>query len=213
ESQGKWAEALQLYEEILTIQREHAQAKKGYLAALRQCNRKIRIADGSFTGPLLNPTLRPGDVQEFYKDVLRKVHEIYVHPDRAQLTKLFQAGLDELLADLDDKDFRDKFLRPHISPSDVQAFRKHIATRWANVKINSVAEAADQVHMVAREAVRKLELNGKIVIAEFACGACSALDEYSLYHTQGGLMSGGVAKTGVEAEIPEKGIGYLRIYN
>ena len=150
---------------------------------------------------------------DFYTDVLRKVNELYVHSEKAELTKLFQAGIDELLMDLDDAEFRSRFLKQHISASDIDAFRTSLRHRSAKAKIANINEAAEQVRAVVREAVRKLELNGKIVAGEFACGACNALDEYSFYLTQGALMTGSAEKTGIEAEVLEKGVGYIRIYN
>lgn len=213
EAQGRWAEALTLYEQILTADRNHPDAKKGFLLCLRQCHRKYRLGDPSFTAALLNPQLRTSEVLDFYKDVLRKVHELYVDAEKRQLTQLFKQGVKELLFDLDDADFRSRFFKAQHSASEVQELRSLLLTRLENAKIANLADAEAQVRSIYRAANRLLDLNPKIVVAEFACGACNALDEYSFYHTQGSLMMGGSGKTGIEAEMPEKGIGYVRIWN
>jgi hypothetical protein len=211
ETQGRWGEALALYEQILTADRNHADAKKGYLFCLRQCHRKVRLGDPSFIPVVLN--VRTSEVVDFYKDVLRKVHELYVDAEKRQLTQLFKEGVRELLFDLDDPDFRSRFLKAQHSASELQEFRSLLLTRLENAKVANLADAEAQVRSIYRAANRLLDLNPKIVVAEFACGACNALDEYSLYHTQGSLMMPRSGKTGIEFDMPEKGIGYVRIWN
>jgi hypothetical protein len=211
DADGRWAEACYYYEQVLAADRNQPELKKRFLFCLRQCHRKIRLDDSSFTAPLLSPQMRLSETLEFYKDAVRKVQELYVSSDRAQLSRLFQEGLEELIYDLDDGEFRVKFLRPGISASEVLEFRNLLRQKWGNAKPKNVDEAASELRAIAKEASRKLDLNGKLVVVEFACGACNALDEYSFYMTQGSLLTMPADKGGLEAEMVDKGVGCIRL--
>src|SRR5207244_731934 len=56
---------------------------------------------------------------------------------------------------------------------------------WRDKKIVSRDDARAQVRDVARVAKEMLDLNPAVIILEFACGACNALDEYTAYLTPG----------------------------
>jgi len=213
EANGQWGQACQAYETLLTLDRGHAEARKGFLRCLRQCHRKFRQNDPSFLVQVLDPQYKLSESLEFYRDIIRKVQDFYVQADKAQLTRLFQEGLEELLLDLDDQEFTGKYCKPSATLLDVRDFRAHLKQKFGNVKISNANEAIDQLRAVAREAYRRLEINGKLVVIEFASGACNALDEYSFYLTPSGSMTVGADKTGIDAQMLDKGIGYIQIHN
>ena len=210
EANAEWGHACECYQTLLTLDRDQPELKKRFQFCFRQCNRKFRLGDASFVPTILQPELRLSDSLDFYKDVARKIQEAYVHTDKANFTKLFQEGVEELALDLEDPDFR-KFLRPSLTDGDIQEFRARLRQQWGAAKVADLKETLKNVRTIALEAMRKLDLNPKLVVVEFACGACNALDEYSFYLTQGGLSSLPDDKTGIEAEVLEKGIGHVRI--
>ena len=72
---------------------------------------------------------------------------------------------------------------------DIQAFRRLLKTTWALAGKITRAQAAQHVREVALAAQNLLQLNGSVVVMEFACGACHALDEYTLYLTPNQLRA------------------------
>jgi Peptidase family S41 len=213
EANAQWAQACECYESLLLQDRNQPEIRKRFLFCLRQCHRKFRQSDPSFILQVLDPQFKMSESLEFYKDVVRKLGDFYLQSDKVQLTRLFHEGLEELCLDLDDQEFCVRFCKPTAQINEIRDCRAQLKQKFGNVKINNVGEAIDQIRAVSREVYRKLELNGKLVVVEFASGACNALDEYSFYLTQSGLMTMPSGKTGLEAQLLEKGIGYVRIYN
>jgi tetratricopeptide (TPR) repeat protein len=211
EVNGQWSLALEQYEYLLTLDRTDAEAKRRFLAALRQVHRKYRHNDPSFMGQVVNPEYTLTKSLEFYRDVLRKVQEFYHNSERVQATYLFQQGLEELLTDLDDKDFCAKHLKQGVTADEIQKFKGHLRDKYGKVKVKDLAEAAEQLFSVARDALRKVELRGTVVVVEFACGACNALDEYSFYLPQAGMGNAPMMKATLDWEIVEEGILHIRL--
>ncbi|MBL8798822.1 MAG: hypothetical protein JNM56_33320 [Planctomycetia bacterium] len=211
EANGQWSLALEQYEYLLTLDRTDAEAKRRFLAALRQVHRKFRHNDPSFMGQVVSPEFTLSKSLEFYRDVLRKVQEFYHNSERAQASFLFQQGLEELLTDLDDKDFCAKHLKPGLPADEVQKFKAHLREKYGKVKVKDLPEAAEQLYSVARDALRRVELRGTVVVVEFACGACNCLDEYSFYLPQSSMGGAPMTKASLDAEIVEEGIMQLRL--
>lgn len=212
EANSQWALALEQYEYLLTLDRTDAEAKRRFLAALRQVHRKYRHNDPSFMGQVVSPQFKLTESLDFYRDVLRKVQEFYHNSERVQATRLFHEGLEELLTDLDDKDFCAKHLKQGLAVEEVQKFKIHLREKYGKVKVKDLAEASEQVYSVARDALRRVELRGTVVVVEFACGACNALDEYSFYLPQGSVGNAPMmGKVGLDAEVVEEGILQIRL--
>lgn len=212
ESRGKWAEACDEYEKILARDRNQPEIRKHFLYCFRQCLRKYRHTDANFSEQVQSSHYRLREALDFYRDSVQKVQELYVDSERVQIGRLFQEGLDELAMDLDDADFRLKYL-PKTSASTIQDFRAALKTRWGAARAGTLAEAKELVREVAREAYKKLHLNSRLVVVEFACGACNALDEYSFYLTQSDVASVRPMQNAVETKILEDAIGYIRLHS
>jgi hypothetical protein len=183
EANHQWAVAYQHYATLLSEDRNQPEVRKRLFHCLRQCHRKYRLQDGVFINQVLGPQFRFGDALEFYRDVVRKVQEYYVRAEDVQIAKLFQHGVDEICLDLDDPDFRKAFLRPGATQGEIDEFRNALRMRAGTVRIRDVAEAIEQLRVVSREASRKLDLNPRLLVVEFACGIGNGLDEYSFYLT------------------------------
>src|SRR5262249_24547280 len=114
----------------------------------------------------------------------------YVDRDKADLNTLFKQGLEELRLALSDE----AFCLDHLgsSPTDaVRAFQTHLQQLIERVgdkrpiQIRRTQHAEAQAREVAAAAQRALGLKPALVVMEFACGACSGLDEYTVYLTPG----------------------------
>lgn len=211
ESRGKWGEACDEYEKILARDRNQPEIRKHFLYCFRQCLRKYRHTDAAFSEQVLSSQYKLREALDFYRDAVQKVQELYVDSDRVQINRLFQEGLEELAMDLDDADFRQKYL-PRISLGSVQEFRAALKMRWGTAKVATFADARELVREVAREASKKIKLNSRLVVVEMACGSCNALDEYSFYLTQSDAASVRSMHAAIETKVLEDAIGYIRLH-
>lgn len=209
ESQGDWKYAYAYYDYILTIDRNHAEAKRGLNFALRNLHRQFRHSDPSFRHQLLGA--RFSESVEFYKDVVSKVREFYLEPERVQIQRLFQEGVEELHLALQDYEFRKLYL-PQSRPDLIDEFCVQLKSTWAPLRVGSLTESADKTVAVAREAGRRLGINPRVVIVEMACGAVNALDEHSFYLTTGSLMGEAGPSIG-QVKLHEGGVGYIELLN
>src|SRR5207244_4718649 len=65
----------------------------------------------------------------------------------------------------------------------IPAFRAMLQKTWGDMKKLSRDEAIKQIGEIAMEAEATLNLSATVVAMEFACGACYAIDEYTVYLT------------------------------
>ena len=213
EDRHDWKTAYDIYLDVLGRDRNQVQARERLPFVLRNLHRRYRLNDASFRYQLT--TLKwPKEALEFYKDVLLKVQDSYPNVAKKDLNRLHREGLVELRLALEDKQFRDAHLNPMlVGPMQLAQFLNYLRERERDTpNLTTRDQAADEVRKVARKAAKELRLNVRVAVAEMACGACNALDEYSFYLTQGYLgMTGREDKSVVEAKIRETGIGYIRL--
>ena len=108
-------------------------------------------------------------------------------------------------------------------------FRDQLRYEWPGRLIADAGEAKNAVHSLARDLQRAIGLPPTVVILEFACGACNALDEYTFFITPGqptddpAALSGELAAYGillnwrdrnliVERVVPGLALGLLGSY-
>jgi len=113
--------------------------------------------------------------------------------------------------DLDDVRFRARYLKQNASAEEINDFVAYLRQKSSDAKPGNVNEAVELLRIIAREGLKKLQLDRKVTVIEFACGACNALDEYSFYLTQGDLLSAPQVKSIPDAGLLEKGIGYIKL--
>lgn len=207
QSQMKWADAYAYYAHILTLDRNHAEAKQGRTLALRNLHRQFRHGDPSYRYQILGG--RFSESVEFYKDVVRKVQELYLDPERVKTARLFQEGVEEIHLALRDPEFRKLYL-PQARLDTIDEFCLMLKSNYATLRVSSLTESAEKTVALAREANRRLGINPRVVVVEMACGACNGLDEHSFYMTSGGLM-GEAGPSITQVEIKENDIGYIKL--
>src|SRR5262249_36204543 len=117
------------------------------------------------------------------------------------------------------------FLREYLTtvpPEAVESFKAGL-DEWAGRKIGTRAEAREQVAAVARQAqqVGVVVKSGSLLTLlalEFACGACNALDEHTLFLRAGHFsdvqasLRGRFVGIGVDLAVVEGRLEVTRVY-
>ena len=209
EARGNWEKAYEYYAYVLSLDRNQPEIKDRFLHSLRNIHRRYRHSDIAFRQGLVNPHFRMTEALDFYRDMVRKVQELYLDPSKVRLARLFHQSIEELALALEDGEFRKLYLKD-VPLAEVLEFRSYLRTTYGTMRVTGLNEAVEHVRAVSKEAGRRLGLNGPLVIVEMACGVCNCLDEHSFYLTQNDLVSGQMERT-VEAKLLENNVGYLRL--
>jgi carboxyl-terminal processing protease len=205
EQQGDWLKACWRYEDILRRDRGNKEAREAYHRCLRRHQVTLRHNDRGYRDALA--ALTPSDALAVYEQVLTAVRPAFVDRKKSDYGTLFKHGVNELLFALEDE----SFLREQLSgvPREaIQAFRAYLLGR-AERRLTSTGEAREQINAVLAAAYREgLPDHSAFAVAvtlEFASGACSGLDEYTLFFNPsqyGDLMASWRGKyAGVGAEL------------
>jgi carboxyl-terminal processing protease len=203
EKNGNWDKACEVYEQLLT--KFHLLGfREDYQRSVRHANLMRRHQDASFRDQVLS-----GDITlafKLYGEVLAKLRHNYLERGKTGYTRLFQYGLEGLRFALDDGIFRHEHLS-QTSGEAIEAFKVQLQERWGTLEIASQREAIKQVFEVALAARKDLNLNPVVTIVEFACGACSGLDEHTTFLTPAQLgdqfaaLEGEIVGIGIEVAI------------
>src|SRR5262249_8821322 len=146
---------------------------------------------------------------EIYGDILTRIRSAYVDRERTEPGPLFQQGLDEFRSALEDDLFRQDFL-PGVDAEAVRSFREQLDATWGNRPLRRPPDAQALVREVALAAHKTLGIKPVLVVLEFGSGACSGLDEYTLYVPPGkyaelcASLRGEQVGTGMEVVKEEK---------
>jgi carboxyl-terminal processing protease len=135
-----------------------------------------------------------------YVDALGKIQANYVERDKIALTDQFQRGLDEVAFALSEP----AFCKLHVAPGQELAtskFTENLREQWQHARMRHSGEVRDAVRNIALSAQKELGITPSIVVLEFLCGACNALDEHSAYippSEQTAIYSGQLTAHGVQ---------------
>ena len=180
EKQGDWEKACDLYESVLRSRRDLPEIKERYIQCVRRLWQSRRHHDLSYRKEVLS--IEYGQAVHLYGVVRDLLLDHSLERKKLNPTKLFRKGLEEFdlaLADL-------YFCQQHI-PADrlnkVAEFRTIVARTWGDVQPANRKEARNQVCEIALAAQSFLKLSSTVVVMEFTCGTCYALDEYTVYLT------------------------------
>jgi carboxyl-terminal processing protease len=180
ERQGDWEKACEAYERILRLQPDLPGIKARYVNCVRRHWQGRRHRDDSYRAEVL--TIEYGQATHLYgvvRDLLLD-HSL----ERKNLTpaNLFQKGLEELDHALADRYFRDQHI-PLDLHYKVGEFRALLQQTWGALRPATRKEALKQVCEIALAGEAYLRLSSTVTVMEFTCGACYALDEYTVYLT------------------------------
>lgn len=181
ERQGQWEKALDLYLRASVAARPTADLRDRIRACLRNVGRIQRHHDPAFQQFVLS--LPVADALNLYSEAITKLGTLYAERDRAAPARLFGLGLDELDRALSDPIFRDRHLTSPAGPR-VQSFRRSLREDWRQRLPTNPREARHAARELVAEAQESLGVRTpSAVVFELLCGACTGLDDYTVYVT------------------------------
>lgn len=180
EKERDWSNACSFYAFILTKDRTLLDIKERFQTCLRHLHRLRRHEDTSYRQQVLN--LEITVALKLYGDVISQLHAEYLEADKADLTRLFRQGVEELRLALTDETFRRDYL-PDLKREAMSAFLGELSDQWSRKKVSSQLEAQTLALRLALAAKQALGLKPTVAVLELACGACNALDEHTYYLT------------------------------
>jgi carboxyl-terminal processing protease len=201
EQRGEWLDACRAYDQILRRDRADAGARESYLRCLRRYHATRRHRDDAYRR--LITRLTPPQALDVYEQVLATVASAYVDRTKTRWSSLFRNGVEELLFALDEEVFVQEYFTA-APPGVLDAFRQRLE-EWRPHPLAGRAEAREEVLAVLRAAQQAglvlQPVTMTAVALEFACGACNALDEYTLFLTPGTPADGQAAGRGKSAGV------------
>lgn len=204
EEQGQWGRACELYEQILSRDRQQARIKDRYLTCLRRAQQARRLQDASYRQQVL--TLALSRAVDAYGEVLSRLQNSYVERDRVDLVRLYQQGIEELCLALDDATLQQQYL-PGVPRDAIQGFQQELRTTWASRSPRRLLDAQMLARELALGAQQRLGLRSTLAVLELSSGACNALDEYTSFLTPGQLrdvydtLRGQLVGVGIEVHV------------
>ena len=176
ESDGRWGEALGVYQAALKLNPKNELLKTRRAVSRIHYDLDRRYSDASFIQSVDNTD--GATAASVYAEVLLKIQSYYVdEPDWAELASY---GLTSLEVALLSKDFRTKHL-PNITADQVQSQIMQSRAIADQTVVNTRHEAYQFASTIARSLELRIGLPSQAVTYEFICGAISALDPYSAF--------------------------------
>lgn len=220
EARRDWLDACRWYDEILRKDRTQADVRASYLRCLRRHHISRRHTDSAYR-QVIN-RLTPAQGLDVYEQVLISVARAYVDRSQTRWDALFHHGVEELRFALDEAPFVQEYFTG-VAEDALKAFRDRLQG-WQD-KVTSRSDAREQVLAVLRAAQQEglvlRPVTMTVVALEFACGACNALDEYTLFLTPGAMEDTGAVAgagrpkgtgVGIEVSLTESRMEVTRVY-
>ncbi|HLN27012.1 MAG TPA: S41 family peptidase [Gemmataceae bacterium] len=214
EETGQWIKASDAWQHVLGKNRDLPGAREHYQLCMRRAQQTRRHLDQTYRQQVLGLSLQ--DSLRIYSDVLSQLQTYYVDTDKSAPPLLFRQGLEELRAALDSEAFcRDYSIRADAAAKHV--FQTRLQSTELDSPVRRVQDAQNLAREIALAGQKLLGLKPAVAILEFACGACSALDEYTCYLTPGEFeeinasWKGEVVGVGAELAVAEKKLIIVRI--
>jgi carboxyl-terminal processing protease len=203
EKQGQWAKACEVYDEILQQDRSLIGIRKSFQRSFRRLQQVRRHRDPIYRNPTYRREilgLNYSRALHLYEAMLGSLQSYHVEKARAVPSRLFAQGVEEFRHALQDAFLKQSFFRseylPQVQDHEIRAFLGRMNKTWVpkTKSIQTIAEASAVLHDLAMAAQKRpsaggLDLDATVVVLEFACGACTALDEYTFYLTPGQFSS------------------------
>src|SRR5262249_47716061 len=154
--------------------------------------------------------------------VLTTVSLTYVDRGKTDLTSLFKHGLQEIRYALDQPAFVQSHL-PGATPDGLRRFKERLAA-WPESRGEKLSDVHGLIPRLAGIAEglglvtdrRRLTV---VLTLEFAFGACTGLDEYSLFLTPAqheavvAALRGKFVGVGIDVAVGEQGLVITRVYD
>jgi carboxyl-terminal processing protease len=180
ERQGDWERACAVYEEMLRINRDLPEIRRRLQHCVRRHWQQLRHRDVSYRKEVLSVDY--AQAMRLYRIVTDTLLDRSLEARKISPDQLFHKGLEEFRCALNDAVFCQVHL-PEVAAADLQAFRDFLAKTWGQAILPNREEALRSLRALALASSSALQLNATTVIFEFLCGACYAIDEYTVYLT------------------------------
>jgi carboxyl-terminal processing protease len=178
ETSGRWAEAIEFYEEALKRWDDNESLNYALRRTRIHFGIHRRYSDVSFRNALL--TRGRSESLDLLEDIMSRIQFEYV--DAVSATRLVAHGTESLYMALGNE----QFLKHHFNgnrDSGITKLRETLIRNFWNRRLESRYEARAAVSQVCEIAARETGLPGSAVVMEYIFGCCNALDEYSNFLT------------------------------
>jgi carboxyl-terminal processing protease len=180
EALGQWEAARQIYELHLNVADQGLRIRENYYHVLRRCFQIRRHEDLSYRKEVLS--IEYGQALRICNIINNTLLTNSVEKKKIDAAKIFRKGLEELDAALANQRFQEEYI-PEPKRIFVVEFRSLLKKARANAKSMSQRDVAKQIGEIAMAAELHLQLSPTVIVMEFACGACYAVDDYTVYLT------------------------------
>ncbi|HYV39914.1 MAG TPA: S41 family peptidase [Gemmataceae bacterium] len=181
ERAGDWGKAAVKYEELIRLDRTQAVFRERYQFCLLRYLQAVRFRDGSYQKDVL--TLKYSQAVRLYEIVLFNLLHNTLDKEKVPPAVLFHKGLEEFRFALASPEFCSDHLEGR-KPDETKGLRNALQALFADRKTMTYEEAVDAVREAAMKSKNHFpNVNPTTVVMEFLCGACLAMDDYTVYLT------------------------------
>lgn len=174
EKNGRWGDALGLYQQFLRANPVDKSIQRRRSVARLHFDLERRYSDSSFIR-----TIQEGETSSalnVYAEVLSKIQSYYV--DTPNWSELASFGLTSLEIAMLDPEFRKANL-PNATDAQIRDVILQTRKELQSATVDNRHDAYSVAHSTAMSLERRIGLAGQATVYEFVCGAISALDPYS----------------------------------
>jgi C-terminal peptidase prc len=183
EKAGDWESAFAAWCELYVTDRTGTDTRERLNAALRHTQQIRRHRDTAYRQFVTG--LAVSDAVALFAETAAKVPGMFADPTRATPQQLWENGIEELQRALALPGFRQAFLGSP-APNRVDSFRNSLRTSWMKRSIPDARAARDTLKQLIAAAQDTFPVRTPSALAvEVVCGACSGLDEYTVFLTPG----------------------------
>lgn len=181
EKAGDWDAAFNAYCHLFVADRASPDLREKLNASLRRVQQVRRHRDPGFQQFAAGMQL--GGSLDLFAEVVQKVPVVYAERERATPQNLWAFAVEELDRALGNPAFRQAFLdNPRADKLD--QFRAALRRDWSKRTVNDYKEARSALRQLVAAAQDAFTVRVPAALAiECACGACSGLDEYTIFLT------------------------------
>ncbi len=184
EKAGEWEAAFNAYCHLFVADRAAPDLREKLNAALRRVQQVRRHRDPNFQQFAANMQLGAG--LDLFAEVMQRVPTIYADRDKATPQHLWGYAIEELDRALGNAAFRLAFL-DNPRADKIEPFRAALRRDWAKRPVTDYkgARAAMRELIAAAQDAIAVRVPAALAV-EGACGACSGLDEYTVFLSPNG---------------------------
>ena len=208
EAKGQWELARQLYESLLKYNDPGLNIRERYQHVVRRSWQVRRHQDMSYRKEVLSVDY--GQSLRLLGIINNTLLDGAFNKKKIDSAKLFRKGIEEFDAALADREFLKQYVPTTKHEGDLAAFRTFLQKTAKEIGGMSRNEAVKRIGEIALAAEVHLDIDPTVVVMEFACGGCYAIDEYTVYLTPNELRE--LAQSLSQNEVTSVGV-LLRIHD